>query len=105
MPFEIASVLFGLLTGVKVCSKSILLWVQASGHLAMEQSNTQLAAPGQGGLPAEEVTEAANKVLPLLVGWGWTIEMKATMGEIEEWRVALPPAKTSLGGNQVDCHS
>ena len=68
VPFEIASVLFGLLTGVNVCSKSIWLWVQESGHLAMEQLNAQLEELEQGILPAEEALAAATKILPLLIG-------------------------------------
>ena len=68
VPFEIASVLFGLLTGVKVSSKSIWGWVQDSGQLAMVQLNTQLAGLEQGVLPAEETLETATKVLPLLIG-------------------------------------
>ena len=68
VPFEIASELFGLLTGVKVCPKSMWLWVQESGQRAMEQLNTQLAGLEQGVLPAEETLEAATKVLPLLIG-------------------------------------
>jgi len=68
VPFEIASVLLGLLTGVKVCSKSIWLWVQQSGQVAMMQLNIQLAALEQGVLPVEEELEAATKVLPLLIG-------------------------------------
>ncbi len=68
VPFEIASVLFGLLTGVKVCPKSMWLWVQESGQRAMEQFNTQLAEMEQGVLPAEEALETATKVLPLLIG-------------------------------------
>jgi hypothetical protein len=68
VPFEIASVLLGLLTGVKVCGKSIWLWVQESGQLAMEQLNTQLAELAQGVLPSEEALETATKVLPLLIG-------------------------------------
>lgn len=68
VPFEIASVLFGLLTGVKVCPKSIWLWVQESGQRAMVQLNTQLAEMEQGLLPAEEAMETATKDLPLLIG-------------------------------------
>ena len=68
VPFEIASALLGLLTGVKVCSKSIWGWVQESGHLAMEQLNAQLEELEQGILPAEEALAAGTKVLPLLIG-------------------------------------
>lgn len=68
VPFEIASVLFGLLTGVKVCPKSIWGWVQESGQRAMVQLTTQLAEMEQGVLPAEEALETATKVLPLLIG-------------------------------------
>jgi hypothetical protein len=68
VPFEIASVLLGMLTGVKVCSKSIWGWVQESGQLAMMQLNVQLAALEQGILPVEEALGVATKVLPLLIG-------------------------------------
>ena len=68
VPFETTSVLLGLLTGVKVCSKSIWGWVQESGQLAMMQLKAQLAALEQGVLPDEEALEAASTVLPLLIG-------------------------------------
>ena len=68
VPFEIASDLFGLLTGVKVCSKSIWGWVQESGQRAMMQLNVRLAALEQGVLPDEEALAGAIKVLPLLIG-------------------------------------
>ena len=42
--FETAAVLLGLLTGVKVCPKSIWLWVQEAGQRAMAQLQTQLKA-------------------------------------------------------------
>jgi len=35
VPFEIASVLLKMLTGVKVCGKSIWAWVQEGGQIAM----------------------------------------------------------------------
>jgi hypothetical protein len=68
VPFEIAAVLFELLTGVKVESKSIWSWVQHSGHRAMTQLETQLEALTQGSLPEEEAMAAATKALPLLLG-------------------------------------
>jgi hypothetical protein len=68
VPFEIAAKLFGMLTGVQVCSKSIWLWVQASGHEAMERLNVQLEALTSGDLPEEEEMEAGIKILPLLIG-------------------------------------
>jgi hypothetical protein len=68
VPFEIAAVLFGMLTGVPVCSKSIWLWVQASGYQAMERLNAQLEALTSGHLPDEEEMEAGIKILPLLIG-------------------------------------
>jgi hypothetical protein len=68
VPFEIAAVLFKLLTGVKVESKSIWAWVQHSGQQAMTQLETQLEALTQGSLPDEEVMSVATKVLPLLLG-------------------------------------
>jgi len=68
VPFEIAAVLLGMLTGVQVSSKSIWLWVQASGHEAMERLNAQLEALSNGNTPDEEEMEAGIKVLPLLIG-------------------------------------
>jgi len=68
VPFEIAAVLFGLLTGVKVCPKSIWAWVQHSGQSAMTQLEAQLEALTQGVLPEEEALAAATKALPLLIG-------------------------------------
>lgn len=68
VPFEIAAVLFGMLTGVPVCSKSIWLWVQASERRAMERLNAQLEALSSGQLPDEEEMEAEIKSLPLLIG-------------------------------------
>ena len=68
VPFEIAAKLFGMLTGVQVCSKSIWLWVQASGHEAMERLNAQLEALAGGDSPEEEEMEAGIEVLPLLIG-------------------------------------
>lgn len=68
VPFEIASVLFGMLTGVPVCSKSIWLWVQASGYQSMARLNAQLEALSGGQLPDEEEMEAETKILPLLIG-------------------------------------
>ncbi|MGH7273043.1 MAG: ISKra4-like element ISAcas3 family transposase, partial [Nitrospiria bacterium] len=68
VPFETAAVLLGLLTGVKVCSKSIWGWVQGAGHRAMAQLNSQLAALAQGELPTEETMLATTQTLPLLIG-------------------------------------
>ncbi len=68
VPFEIASVLLNMLTGVQVCSKSIWTWVQASGQQMMEQLEKQLKALAEGTLPEEEVQEEAMKTLPLLIG-------------------------------------
>jgi hypothetical protein len=68
VPFETAAVLLGLLTGVKVCPKSIWLWVQEAGHMAMVQLKAQLEALGQGILPPEEGMEAHTRASPLLIG-------------------------------------
>lgn len=68
VPFDIAAVLFGMLTGVSVCSKSIWLWVQASGNQAMARLNAQLEALSNGQSPDEEDMEAETKLLPLLIG-------------------------------------
>jgi hypothetical protein len=68
VPFEIAAVLFELLTGVKVASKSIWSWVQQSGQRAMTELEVQLEALTQGSLPEEEAIAATTKTLPLLLG-------------------------------------
>jgi hypothetical protein len=68
VPFEIAAVLFELLTGVKVESKSIWAWVQHSGQRAMTRLEAQLEALTQGNLPEEEAMTVATKSLPLLLG-------------------------------------
>jgi len=68
VPFEIAAVLFELLTGVKVASKSIWSWVQQSGQRAMTELEVQLKALTQGSLPEEEAIVATTKTLPLLIG-------------------------------------
>ena len=68
VPFEIAFVLLRMLTGVKVCSKSIWWWVQEGGQIAMMQLNARLEALTSGDLPEEETMDAAIKVLPLLIG-------------------------------------
>lgn len=68
VPFEIASALLRMLTGVKVCSKSIWWWVQERGQIAMMQLNAQLEALTSGDLPEEETMTAATRVLPLLIG-------------------------------------
>jgi hypothetical protein len=68
VPFEIAAVLLSMLTGVKVCGKSIWTWVQESGQKTMAQLNAQLEALATGSLPEEEAMAAATKALPLLIG-------------------------------------
>jgi hypothetical protein len=68
VPFEIAAVLFKLLTGVKVESTSIWSWVQHSGQRAMTRLEAQLAALAQGNLPDEEAMPTTTKALPLLLG-------------------------------------
>jgi len=68
VPFETAAVLLAMLTGVKVESKSIWLWVQERGKLAKEQLETQLADLEAGDLPEVELQEAALKSLSLLIG-------------------------------------
>lgn len=68
VPFEIAYVLLGMLTGVKVCSKSIWWWLQERGQIAMLQLIAHLEALRYGDLPEEEAMDAASEVLPLLIG-------------------------------------
>ena len=68
VPFETAAVLLAMLTAVQVSSKSIWLWVQERGQLAMAQLDTQLAALEAGELPEVEVKAAALKMLSLLIG-------------------------------------
>jgi hypothetical protein len=66
--FETAAVLLGLLTGVKVCPKSIWLWVQEAGQRAMAQLQAHLKALEGGSLPPEEPRAAEIEALPLLLG-------------------------------------
>lgn len=68
VPFEITVVLLEMLTGIRVCSKSVWLWVQRRGQIAMAQLNAQLEALATGIWPDEEAMEAATKALPLLIG-------------------------------------
>jgi hypothetical protein len=68
VPFEIAAVLLGMLTGVKVSGKSIWLWMQDFGQRAMTQLEAQLQALAEGILPTQEAMTAATKSLPLLIG-------------------------------------
>jgi len=68
VPFDLAAVLLDMLTGVKVSSKSIWLWVQASGSEALARLNAQLAALAEGDTADEEEMEGGIKVLPLLIG-------------------------------------
>jgi hypothetical protein len=66
--FETAAVLLGLLTGVKVCPKSIWLWVQEAGQQAIAQLQADLKALVEDSLPAEETRAAEIEALPLLIG-------------------------------------
>lgn len=68
VPFDIAATLLGMLTGVKVCGKSIWAWVQESGQQAMAQLNAQLEALATESVPVAEALEADTQALPLLVG-------------------------------------
>lgn len=56
-----------MLTGVKVCSKSIWWWLQERGQIAMLQLIAHLEALRYGDLPEEEAMDAASEVLPLLI--------------------------------------
>lgn len=66
--FETAAVLLGLLTGVKVCPKTIWLWVQEAGQQAIVQLQAQLKALEGDSLPPEETRAAEIEALPLLIG-------------------------------------
>jgi hypothetical protein len=66
--FETAAVLLGLLTGVKVCPKSIWLWVQEAGQRAMGQLQIQLKTLESDSLPPQEPRAAEIEALPLLLG-------------------------------------
>jgi hypothetical protein len=68
VPFEIAAVLLAMLTGVQVSSKSIWLWVQEFGQIALARVEEQLKVLAGGILPAEETMAATTKILPLLIG-------------------------------------
>lgn len=68
VPYETAAVLLGLLTGVKVCPKSIWLWVQAAGKRAIGQLEVQLKALAGEKMPSEEPRTVEVEALPLLMG-------------------------------------
>lgn len=68
VPFEVASVLLALLSGVVVSPSSIWNWVQQIGGEAMVQTERQLKALEAGALPELEEIEAEVAQLPLLVG-------------------------------------
>ncbi len=66
VPFEIASVLLTLLTGVQVSPTSIWNWVQEAGQFAMTQLQKQLDALALGELP-DNLAEGYENLL-LAVG-------------------------------------
>jgi hypothetical protein len=68
VPFEVASVLLVLLTGVVVSSGSIWNWVQQVGEEAMARLNQQLQLLEAGELPEAEEIAAEVAELPLLIG-------------------------------------
>ena len=68
VPFEVASVLLALLSGVAVSPSSIWNWVQQIGAEALAQMERQLKALEAGALPEPEEMEAEVAQLPLLVG-------------------------------------
>ncbi len=68
VPFQTAAVLLAMMTGLKVESKSIWLWVQERGQIAKKQLEAQLAALETGELPEVELKDATLKRLSLLIG-------------------------------------
>ena len=68
VPFETAAALLAMMTGVKVDGKTIWLWVQERGKMALEQLEAQLATLEAGELPEVELKDAALKTLSLLIG-------------------------------------
>lgn len=113
VPFETASVLLRLTTGLKVSSKSIWLWVQERGQLAMTQLNSQLAELEQGVLPGEETLAEGIKALPLAIGSdgvmapfrpnAGTAKGKTVWREIKVGVLARLGERVSKTGNRVSC--
>jgi hypothetical protein len=68
VPFEAASLLLALLSGVVISPGSIWNWVQQVGGEAMAQLTSQLQALEAGELPETEEIEAEVAQLPLLIG-------------------------------------
>lgn len=68
VPFEVGEVLLKMLTGVRVCDKSLWSWVQERGQVAMEQLLAQLQALAAGEASEEEALDAETRALPLLAG-------------------------------------
>ncbi len=68
VPFETAAALLAMMTGVEVDGKTIWLWVQERGKMALEQLDAQLATLAAGELPEVELKDAALKTLSLLIG-------------------------------------
>lgn len=68
VPFEIATLLVGMIAGVPISPEGIWGWVQAAGRRAMDELQQELEQLGQGVLPDEEPLEGATAALPLLIG-------------------------------------
>lgn len=68
VPFETASVLLAMLTGVVIDSGTIWNWVQQAGQLAMAKLEQELEAFANGNLPEGEVLPDEIAALPLIIG-------------------------------------
>jgi hypothetical protein len=68
VPFATAATLLGWYSGRVVSSQAVWGWVQAAGQRAMATLEQHLDALATGDLPPAEPLDAAQAVLPLLIG-------------------------------------
>lgn len=68
VPFATAATLLGWYSGRLVSPQAVWGWVQAAGQRAMAALQEQVAALATGALPPEEPLDAAQAVMPLLLG-------------------------------------
>lgn len=68
VPFATAATLLGWYSGRRVSPQAVWGWVQAAGQRAMAALQAQVDALATGELPPTEPLDAAQAVMPLLIG-------------------------------------
>lgn len=68
VPFEIATALLRLLSGVQPSPRAVWLWVQEAGQWAIDRLQRELEKLASGQLPDEEPMDKKMAAQPLLVG-------------------------------------